>query len=248
MQISVNTRKAFAAVGCATALLAPLRLEAQNWFLEKYLPIMPPYCRYTQMYRERVEGGNNPAEIKRWYDTLGDTFHNMHHYCGGLGLLHAAKFDSRTPQERESKLAGAIGEFTYQIDRTPPDHVLMPEFLNSRADAQIRLGKGNLAVPDLLRAIELRPDWWPSSITLSDYYKSVGKTDLAREVLEKALAASPDSNTLRSRLANLDAEKGARQATPQRSAKRAVSKQSAKTVPMRTDESASQSAEPTLAK
>ena len=46
--------------------------------------MLPRYCAYTQSFRDHVPGGNNPAEIQRWYSILGETFHAMHHYCFGL--------------------------------------------------------------------------------------------------------------------------------------------------------------------
>ena len=66
------------------------------------------------------------------------------------------------------------------------------------------MGRGAAAVPDLERAIDLKPDYWPPYVQLSDYYKESGQIALAREVLEKALAQSPDVETLKQRLAELD--------------------------------------------
>ena len=67
------------------------------------------------------------------------------------------------------------------------------------------------AVPDLERAIALKPDYWPPYVQLSDYYKESGQIALAREVLERALAQSPDVETLKQRLAELDGSRGKQQ-------------------------------------
>jgi tetratricopeptide (TPR) repeat protein len=67
---------------------------------------------------------------------------------------------------------------------------------------------GVLAVPELERAIELKPDYWPPYVQLSDYYKESGQTALAREMLEKALSHSPGVETLKQRLADLNGSRG----------------------------------------
>jgi tetratricopeptide (TPR) repeat protein len=71
----------------------------------------------------------------------------------------------------------------------------------------IRLGRGPSGIKELLRAAELKPDYWPPYAAISDYYKKNGDLKDAREVLEKGLSASPDAKALKERLANLDTVK-----------------------------------------
>jgi len=169
--------------------------------------MLPRYCAYTQSFRDHVPGGNNPAEIQRWYSMLGQTFHAMHHYCWGLMKTNRGLLLSRSEQSRRFYLNDAISEFDYVLDRAPTDFVLLPEILMKKGENLIRMdqvGSGNL---QLQRAIELKPDYWPPYAVMSDSYKKKGDLKNARDVLEKGLLASPDAKALKERLANLDAVK-----------------------------------------
>ena len=57
------------------------------------------------------------------------------------------------------------------IDRAAPDFVLLPEILTKRGESFIAMGEGPKAIPDLQRAIEVKPDYWPAYVNLSDFYK-----------------------------------------------------------------------------
>ncbi len=167
--------------------------------------MLPRYCAYTQLFRNHVPGGNNPDEIQRWYSMLGQTFHAMHHYCWGLMKTNRGVILARDEQSRRFYLTDSIVEFDYVIDRAPPDFVLLPEILMKKGENLIRLGRGASGMLQLLRAIELKPEYWPPYAVMSDYYKNAGDFKNAREVLEKGLSASPDAKALKERLANLDA-------------------------------------------
>ena len=169
--------------------------------------MLPQYCAYAQSFREHVPGGNNPDEIQRWYSVLGETFHHMHHYCWGLMKTNRGVLLARDEQSRRFYLTDAIREFDYVINHAPPDYVLLPEFLMKKGENLIRLGQVGNANVQLLRAIELKPDYWPPYAVLSDNYKKSGDAKKAREVLEKGLSASPDAKALKERLANLDSLK-----------------------------------------
>ncbi len=165
---------------------------------------LPHYCKYTQNFRERLPGGNDSAQISYWYSVMGEPFHAMHHYCWGLMKLNRALYLARNDQARLFYFRDAILEFDYVLERSPEDFILKPEILTKKGQSLIRLGRGAVAVQDLERAIALKPDYWPPYVQLSDYYKESGQIALAREVLEKALAQSPDAAPVKQRLAELD--------------------------------------------
>ena len=169
--------------------------------------MLPRYCAYTQVFRDHVPGGNNPAEIQRWYSMLGETFNAMHHYCWGLMKTNRGVLLARSEQSRRFYLSDAISEFDYVLDHAPPDFVLLPEILMKKGENLIRLDQVGSGNQQLQRAIELKPDYWPPYAVMSDYYKKKGDLKNAREVLEKGLLASPDAKALKERLANLDAVK-----------------------------------------
>jgi len=169
--------------------------------------ILPRYCAYAQSFREHVPGGNSTDEIQRWQSILGETFIHIHHYCWGLMKTNRGVLLAPDDQARRFYITDAIREFDYVIDRSPPDYVLLPEFLMKKGENLIRLGQVGNGTLQLLRAIELKPDYWPPYAVMSDYYKKSGDPKKAREVLEKGLSASPDAKALKERLANLDSTK-----------------------------------------
>jgi len=179
------------------------------------MAMVPRYCIYTQAFRDVVPGGNNPAEIERWNLIMGDTFHHMHHYCGGLIANNRGIFLSRNREERLSYLRHSIVEFDYVIQRASQDFKLLPDILTKKGETLIRLGQAPLGIVELQRAINLRPDYWPPYVQLSDYYKGTGDLGKAREYLEKALSYSPDAKGLKMRLMELDAVNAKRKTAPQ---------------------------------
>jgi len=177
--------------------------------------MLPSYCKYTQLFRGRVPGGNDQAEIDRWYSIAGDTFHALHHYCWGLMKTNRAIFLTRTRKYRLFYLEDSILEFEYVLRYTPENHVLLPEILTKKGENLIRLDRASLGLRDLTRAIELKPDYWPPYVVMSDHYKATGDIKKAREVLEKALSFSPDAKGLKMRLTELDAVKDSRMTATQ---------------------------------
>ena len=178
----------------------PLSVEAYD---TREVALLPRYCIYTQLFRERVPGGNNPAEIQRWYQVQGQIFNAMHHYCWGLMRTNRALFLTRTREGRDRYLQEAILDFDYVIERAPADFILLPEILTKKGEHLIRLGRAPLALPQLQRAIELKADYWPPYVALSDYYKSQGDIKAARDILEKALSFSPGAGPVKKRLSQL---------------------------------------------
>lgn len=201
-------RRIVAVAGLALATLVPLSAPAQQYYEPQQIAMLPPYCKHTQGYRYRIKGGDDPAEIQRWSAILGPTFHAMHHYCRGLVAVNRALYFERTERERQHEWAKSIGEFDYVIRSATPDFVLLPEIYTKKGESLVKMGRGLNAVPEFLRAIEAKPDYWPPYAYLGDLYKKAGDTTKAREWLEKGLAQSPDAKQLKSRLAELDGTKG----------------------------------------
>ena len=178
----------------------------QGDFPPRELALLPPYCKYAGGFPEH----NNAAQVAKWRAIIGGTFEHIHHYCVGLMDVNHANLFSRSAQERLHTLSASVGEFQYVIDRAPPDFVLLPEIHTKRGESFVALNKGELAIPEFRRAIELKPDYWPPYADLSDYYKESGNLGLAREWVEKGLAIMPNAEALTRRLAELDAIAGKR--------------------------------------
>jgi len=181
----------------------PAHVEAYD---PREVALLPRYCIYTQLFRDHVPGGNDKATIDSWDARLGPTFHQLHHFCWGIMQTNRAMLLATDRQTREFYLAAANGNFDYVIERSPPEFILLPEILAKKGENLIRLGKGQLALVELQRAAELKPDYWPPYAYMSDYYREIGDRAKAREVLEAGLQRIPESQGLRTRLAELDSK------------------------------------------
>lgn len=184
------------------------------------MDMAPPYCKYTQLFRGVVPGGNNQAEIERWESVMGDTFIHMHHYCAALIETNRALFASRSRKERLFYLDHSIYEFDYIIRNATADFKLLPEIFTKKGENLIRLDKGPQGIAELQRAIALKPDYWPPYAYISDYFKEIGDVASAREWLEKGLSASPKTKALTQRLAELNTPQKKRKNDPQPAAER----------------------------
>jgi tetratricopeptide (TPR) repeat protein len=178
---------------------------AQRQYDPKLLAMLPPYCKYTQDYRQNVPGGGDPTQIEHWASVLGpENFNHLHHYCYGLVHTNRALYFSSNKQDRNFELSQSVREFGYVLARVTPDFALLPEILTKRGENLLRLGNAPEGALDLNRAIELKPDHWPPYAALSDYYKALGDLQSARGWAEKGLAAAPGTKALERRLAELD--------------------------------------------
>ncbi len=189
--------------------------ESVQAYDPREVALLPRYCIYTQLFRERVPGGGNQDEIDRWYSDMGPSFHAMHHYCWGLMKTNRAILFARTRQNRMFYLDDSIGEFNYVIRNATPNFVMLPEIFTKKGENLIRLGRGPLGILALQRAIELKPDYWPPYAAMSDYYKETGDLARAREWLEKGLSVTPDVKALKVRMAEIDGAKDKRKTAPQ---------------------------------
>jgi tetratricopeptide (TPR) repeat protein len=184
--------------------------------------MLPRYCIHTQNFRERVEGGNNPEQIKYWRSVMGERFEAMHHYCWALMKTYRGNFLARTSTQRYGYLRDAISDYEYVIRGSPRDFFLLPEILTKNGDNYVRLGEAAQGIRNYQLAIEIKPDYWPPYAAISDYFKKLGDIKKARDVLEKGLSMSPDVKALTTRLKELDGVKSKTNAAVTPPAKPAV--------------------------
>jgi tetratricopeptide (TPR) repeat protein len=107
-------------------------------------------------------------------------------------------------RERLHHLDTSIKEFDYVIRLAKTDFVLLPEILTKKGQNLIRFNEPAKGIQELQSAIELKPDYWPAYIGISDYYKDAGDPARAREWLERGLVATPEAKPLKRRLAELE--------------------------------------------
>lgn len=204
-----------ASVACCAALLFFVSAPALGQSIPGYpehvsdydpreVALLPRFCPHTQLFRERVPGGNDPEAIRRWHAAMGDIFLAMHHYCWGLMYMHRAKVLARDAQVRGFNYASAISEFDYVLRQARPDFVLLPEILTKRGEALLGLGKAAAALAEFEKAIALKPDYWPPYAQIADYHQSQGDRDKARAALQAGLKHAPEAKGLQRRLKELD--------------------------------------------
>jgi len=178
--------------------------------------MLPRYCIFTPAFRQAgVPGSNDVQAINHWQSVMGETYKGMHHYCWGLMKTNRANLLARDRQTRLAWLGLSIQEFDYVITIAPKDFALLPEILTKKGENLIALSKTPEGIGEMLRAIDLKPDYWPPYAQISDYYKANGDRQRAREFLEKGLTLSPDATALKRRLAEFDTTKNVRK-PPQR--------------------------------
>ena len=177
-------------------------------FDPREVALLPNYCKYTKVFRNFVPGGNNKAEIERWYGVMGRTFDAMHHYCWAIMKTNRALLLARDNQTKFFYLRAAIEDFNYVLRFAKPDFIMMPELLTKKGENLIGIGRSAEGISELEHAMESKPDYWPPYAALSDYYESTGNVAKARELLEKALTFAPDTKALTRRLAELEGAKG----------------------------------------
>ena len=189
--------------GSALAQEIPGYPDSVEGYDPREVAMLPGYCKYTQLFRDRVPGGNDPKQIAHWYQTMGRPFHAMHHYCWGLMKTNRALLLARTRQVRNYYLHSSIQEFDYVINSAPATFFMLPEIYTKRGENLLRLREFGEGMMSLQHAIDLKPDYWPPYAALGDYFKEVGNYGKAAEWLQKGLAASPNAKPLQERLAAL---------------------------------------------
>ena len=209
---------------CTDAQAQSIPGYPESWraYDPREVALLPNYCKYTQEFRARVQGGGDLDELARWRSVMGETFEHMHHYCWGLMKTNRGQLLARDQQTRRFYIADAVGEFNYVIERAPPDFIMLPEILTKKGENLIRVGQGPLGMVELERAAELKPDYWPPYALMSDYYKDAGNVPKARDLLERGLALIPDAAALKRRLAELDPNDTPKQPAPRQAPARST--------------------------
>lgn len=209
------------ALGAGLALAAPAvvaQIPGYPAQVQQYdrreVALLPRYCIYTQDFRAKLPGGNDPAQIKRLTREMGPTFNHMHHYCWGLMKTNRAVLLARTEQDRRFNLSSAIEEFDYVLRSAPPDFPLLAEILTKKGENLIRLDRAGAGLVELQQAIHIKADYAPAYAAIVEHYKKAGQPAKAREWLQKGLAVAPTAPALVRQRAELDARQGAGKQPP----------------------------------
>ncbi|MGZ8215952.1 tetratricopeptide repeat protein [Methylomagnum sp.] len=164
---------------------------------------LPPYCRGVQQIRSISK---DPIPIEQHIQQYGFEYTHLHHYCWALNSENKAMvmLDKRA---RNSLLFYSLSDIEYVIERARPAFVFLPEIHTGKARILSQLGRDVEAFTALNKALQLKPDYWPASMRLSDYYKKHGDLENAKKVLVKALEKTPNVKIIQKRLSELSAAK-----------------------------------------
>jgi tetratricopeptide (TPR) repeat protein len=185
--------------------------DSINAYDPREVAMLPEYCKYTNLFRQHVPGGNDEERINYYRNLMGPTasgkppylFETMHHYCWALMKTNRGTRLARTKQAKIGYLNTSLSDFDYVIRNAPRGFPLLPEILTRKGENLIRLGKPSEALRDLEKAIELKPDYWPPYLAISGYYSSAGDLNAARRILERGLTVAPDAKPLQAKLDEL---------------------------------------------
>ncbi|MBI3772186.1 MAG: tetratricopeptide repeat protein [Gammaproteobacteria bacterium] len=159
------------------------------------LAMMPPYC--TAFYGKEV--GLPESVTAPLNSTIPAGCPSLHHYCDGLKAMIRV---DRNRTESGFWLEASVRAF---------QSVLQGDWWAScplRPEAYVNIGKAQLlqsrrtggssgeAVTNLMKALELKPDYVPAYYALGDFYSDMGDQKKALSVVEDGLRYSPKSKGL----------------------------------------------------
>jgi tetratricopeptide (TPR) repeat protein len=200
-------RLLFVALPAVLLAITPLRtLAGGGWPKnEKELAILPAYCKDTQIIIDvsKLTEAQKRAQYAARLAEYGVIYHHMHHYC--LGLLQEFNEDMKPNKgPKQARYRYALANVDYVLNYNPPSSFsLLPEIYTSRGRILLKQGKTGNAVADLMKAIDLKPDYEPAYIQLSELYLSIGQKEKAISFLEKGVENNLSPSRLLRRLERL---------------------------------------------
>lgn len=193
-----------ATVTAALLTITPVYTQAANILWPKNptdLAILPEYCKGTQFLRDVSK--LPMARVKAYYAEYGPTYNHLHHYCGAL----FAEFNADQILDKGPRLNAyniALDNLDYVLKKDPPaSFPLLPEIHTSRGRILLKMGRPGEAIAELNKVIEMKPDYEPAYIELSEYYLTTGKKQNAISILEKGVENNPSPSRLLKRLEKL---------------------------------------------
>ena len=167
------------------------------------LAMLPAYCPDTQGFGYGDAYSNTSPRAGHWVGLMGKSFWAMHHHCFGIYKMRTAALPGTPALARKHNLEGAVGEFNYVIENTPPNFIMLPEVFRMRGDAQLKLSRLADANESYAVARRLKPDYAPAYINWADELIRTGLKKSALALLESGLRVAQDSKELRASYAKL---------------------------------------------
>lgn len=179
--------------------------EVDRLWSQLYADHLPAYCKYTQQLPNKREGAYGAPESQMYRERFGEPWKDLHHYCFALDLLYQATRSVHDETVRRGMYVDAVDECDYVLERLPDDTCpLIPEIHYTRGIALMTLGRRLEGLESFTKAIEIRPDYAPPYVALSQYFESAGDVGEATRIVREGLTRAPDAPQLRERLAELE--------------------------------------------
>jgi tetratricopeptide (TPR) repeat protein len=134
---------------------------------------------------------------------MGDSFWAVHHYCWALINANRAMQGTVSRSERDFMLTGAIADCIYVLENSAPDFPLRPEILLRMGQYYVMVGNLAEAMDKFEVARKIKSDYWPIYLEISKINVTLGRREVAAEVLRAGLSKVPDEPNLTNALAEL---------------------------------------------
>ncbi len=158
------------------------------------LLLLPPYCQDKFKGNDR----SHPA-WKKWSRIFGKDWQNMHHYCAALNFVNRAN----KGLHKDFNLQRARTNFEYMIKGATPNYILLPDIHVQLGKVYERKGNDTKAAQHFQKAMQLRKDYAPAYVAMSDFYRKRGSHAEALGIAKEGLEAAPKSKALKRRLREL---------------------------------------------
>lgn len=153
---------------------------------------LPRFCYLKQAGTDAISRPGDQAIT----DMLGENYQHMHHYCWGVNWANRADrdWDNKIAQSYDLQVAAA--NFNYVLEHATPGFFMRPEIHLRLGKVLLRTNNHVEAAQNFLKAIQIKPDYVPAYLALSDFYKETGSLTQARSLLEEGLKQVPSSRIL----------------------------------------------------
>lgn len=157
---------------------------------------VPEYCLYTYDGPRRL-----PDE--RYERTYGSGWIHVHHYCRAIQHFNDALKYYTDERARSIFLTSTVSECDYVLRNAPTSFILRPEILLKKGMALLILEKPTAAMNSFHEAVQLRPDYVPAYVAMSNQLLKIGQPEQAEKLLQTALQHAPESKILKERLQSI---------------------------------------------
>lgn len=164
------------------------------------MPRLPDFCQA----RFNLQRGS--AEWNSWGSRLGESFNDIHHYCGGLNYLNRY-WGARSKRDKNFYLERALAGMDYLVKSHKPDFPLRAQMYSNRGEVYKLMGRSGEAVKDLNEAIASDPRMVRPYLQLADIHVKGKAASRALETVTEGLRHVPDSTALQRRYLELGGKK-----------------------------------------